>query len=178
MASIIEYCHEGFGRHTIYIEPTKLPLINKYIHIAILFNTVSALFARISICFLLMTLFGVDKRWRRGLYVTIGFLVVSSIPLIIVVLAQCQPLRKLWYPQTPGRCWDPSIEVKTSYYQGSRHWSLVVENRSWFDANEDKAISAICDFTLSTLPIFCLWNIQIRMRAKIGICMLMGMGFL
>ena len=40
------------------------------------------------------------------------------------------------------------------------------------------AVSALCDWTLATLPIVFMWNLQMRPRVKVGICVLMGMGYL
>lgn len=38
--------------------------------------------------------------------------------------------------------------------------------------------SVLCDWTLATLPVVFLWDIQMRVRVKTGICVLMGMGYL
>ena len=40
------------------------------------------------------------------------------------------------------------------------------------------AASVLCDWTLATLPIVFMWNIQMRLRLKFGICALMGLGYL
>lgn len=39
------------------------------------------------------------------------------------------------------------------------------------------AIAAATDFILSTLPIICLWNVQIKITVKLGICSVMMLGF-
>ena len=40
------------------------------------------------------------------------------------------------------------------------------------------AVAVLCDWTLASLPIVFLWNIQMSFKLKAGIRILMGMGFL
>ncbi len=40
------------------------------------------------------------------------------------------------------------------------------------------AVSALCDWILATLPVVFVWNMQMTTRVKVGICVLMGMGYL
>ena len=41
-----------------------------------------------------------------------------------------------------------------------------------------EVVSVVCDWTLASLPILCMWNVQMRPNVKIGICILMALGFL
>ena len=120
MATIIKYCQEGFGRHIYHLQLGNIAQINKYNHIAELFNILSNMFARLSISVFLLSLFGVQKKWRTGLYVLISFLVFATIPIVVIILAQCRPIQKLWYPQTPGKCWNPQDQIGVGYYQGCK----------------------------------------------------------
>ena len=45
-------------------------------------------------------------------------------------------------------------------------------------ADNDKAANAIADLILAFLPIVFLWEVQMNIRTKVGICILMGMGVL
>lgn len=40
------------------------------------------------------------------------------------------------------------------------------------------AVAVLCDWTLASLPIVFLWNLQMSTKLKVGICLLMSMGFL
>ena len=44
--------------------------------------------------------------------------------------------------------------------------------------NSDKAANALTDSTLAFLPIVFMWAVQMNIRTKAGICILMGMGLL
>lgn len=39
-------------------------------------------------------------------------------------------------------------------------------------------LSALTDFTLASLPIAIMWNLRLKMRTKIVIAAILGMGFL
>ena len=39
-------------------------------------------------------------------------------------------------------------------------------------------ISAVSDFAFSSYPILILWKVQMKLRTKIGLCCLMGVGVL
>lgn len=40
------------------------------------------------------------------------------------------------------------------------------------------AVAVFCDWALASLPIVFMWNLQMSLRLKAGVCVLMGMGFL
>ena len=40
------------------------------------------------------------------------------------------------------------------------------------------AVAVICDWVLATLPVVFLWNVQMGVKTKAGICVLMSMGYL
>ncbi|KAL9062887.1 MAG: hypothetical protein Q9161_009711 [Pseudevernia consocians] len=86
-----------------------------------------------------------------------AFTVAAAVPPIVSFIAQCQPIQKQWDPSLPGKCWSSLIVVRTNYFGG--------------------AVSTLCDWTLATLPIVFLWSLQMRIKVKIGICVLMGMGY-
>ena len=40
------------------------------------------------------------------------------------------------------------------------------------------AVAVTCDWILASLPIVFMWNVQVSVKTKLGICILMSMGFL
>ena len=84
-------------------------------------------------------------------------MLVTQIPLAVILFLQCQPVQKLWNPTVQGKCWSPHVQRSISDFNG--------------------AVSVFCDWVLATLPIVFLWNVQMSLRIKAGICCLMGMGF-
>ena len=165
--------HFGFGRHLIYLAPSNVVQAAKWdwiVQIPWVFLTTCT---RLSISVFLYRLFATKESSRRVLYVIIALTVTSNVALIVTVLSQCSPLQKNWDRAIPGHCWNPTKTIDVSLFQGGE--STFKELRGELKMS---AASALCDFSLAFLPIVFLWNVQIKGHIKIGICCLMGLGFL
>lgn len=175
----------GIGRHMFYLlqnqhtleqlsEATKLEYISQVI---LIFGTMSV---KVSIAFFLLRLFGLGttRWWRWALYSIMVFAVSTSISCALIVLTQCRPLPKLWNNSIHGSCWGRETLVAVGDYNGGK--SLIrfypVQRHSWLTL--DQAVSVFCDWALASLPIVFMWKLQMSIRLKAGICVLMGLGFL
>ncbi|KAL8801052.1 MAG: hypothetical protein Q9182_004744 [Xanthomendoza sp. 2 TL-2023] len=150
---------EGFGRHLYYLKQTP-----KQIPRAMFWHIIwpptfllSVTLTRISICGLLLRIFGVNRTWRRCLWATIAFLIAVNLPSFIMVFTQCRPYAKSWNAQLPGHCWPADNNVKVALYSG--------------------VLAVLQDWLLATIPIACLWNMHLGARHKAGIGALMSLGY-
>lgn len=84
--------------------------------------------SKISICLLLLRILDRTRnKFKR--YFPYGIIVISvavAVPSAGYTLGQCQPLKKLWNPSTPGHCQDPSKYVKFGYANGGQQPRLWV----------------------------------------------------
>ena len=173
----------GVGRHQYYLNlnPHLLEQESNAIAWAFISETVfvvSVLFTRISICLFLLRIFGTKKVWRWGLYSIIAFVIITGLPAGIVVLLQCPPTRRMRQPSQPGTCWRPEVGLGVGYFNGGASPRLLFSRVMRKLLMSSEAASVLCDWTLATLPIAFMWNIQMSIRIKVGICVLMSMGFL
>ena len=83
---------------------------------------------------------------------------ITTIISIAIVGAQCRPFDKLRDEAIEGTFWSREVGVRVGYYNG--------------------AVAVITDWGLSSLPIAVMWNLQMTVRKKAGICFLMGLGYL
>ena len=157
----------------------------KWVSVAEAFGMFSGTCTRVSVCLFLLRIFNAVRAWRLGLYVIMAFVVAIVIPIEVSIFAQCSPTQKLWDPLVHGRCWSPAINVHIGYFNGGkRPWTTIWNDLPSFvtsmeiRANDVSATSTLCDWTLATLPIVFLWNVQMKRKVKIGICCLMGLGYL
>lgn len=72
---------------------------------------------------------------------------------------RCSPVQKDWNLFLPGTCY--------SEFGGYEIYSDFIA-----------AYSAFCDFVLALYPILILWELQMALRVKIGLCVLMALGVL
>lgn len=99
-----------------------------------------------------------DSGWLKWfLYGLMTGLVLTYGACIIVLLAQCRPIRAYWN-RSAGACWNIKI------------YNDVI----WIQAG----YSILSDVAYTFLPLVVLWNIQISFRHKLGISGLMSLGSL
>ena len=133
---------------------------------------------KISICLFLLRMFGKNKRiWRSGLYSIMAFSIATYLGSVAVIYASCRPVQKSWNPDIPGICWRPRIYIAIAEYNGSESPLSIAKGKSTMLMCHP-AISILSDWTLASLPIVFIWNIQMSIKIKVGIITLMGAGFL
>jgi len=105
-------------------------------------------------------------------YGIIALLTVIAIPSAGYALGQCQPVRKLWKPLTPGHCQDPGIFVKLGYANGGQQTAVWIRLRKLTSA----AINAFGDFALALFPISFIKHLQLQFYRKVVLSLLMCCG--
>lgn len=88
---------------------------------------------------------------RRFVYILYGLIA------ILAVLVRCRPIAASWNP-TLGTCLPQTIIITLTY---------VVS-----------VINIINDFSVAIIPVFMLWNVQMRRKLKILTTMILGLGIL
>lgn len=154
--------HQGVGRHALYLTEDQRVNAVYMIWLSVPFSPGSAAFGKVSIALLLMRLMNRNrKRWQEVfLWILIFFLFAVNLVLVIVTFSQCTPASFLWervrmFPP-PGSCWAPTIQQNYGYFQG--------------------AFSAWSDAVLALFPILIVWHLQMPLKAKMGIGILMSLG--
>ncbi|KAL8897228.1 MAG: hypothetical protein Q9192_002682 [Flavoplaca navasiana] len=102
----LEY-HEGAGRHAFYLSERQRQrsLMWNYVTQYLLFLIVSI--TKIGICLFILRI--KKTGWLRWcLYALMAGLVITTLPCIIILSAQCRPLWALWEPQA-GTCWSRDV---------------------------------------------------------------------
>ncbi|KAH7309199.1 integral membrane protein [Stachybotrys elegans] len=152
--------HHGVGRHTMHLGENQRANAVYMIWLSVPFSPGSAAFGKVSIALLLIRLMNRNKVYEAFLWVLIFLLFAITLVLVIITFAQCTPVTFLWdrvrVPPPSGNCWDPAIQQNFGYFQG--------------------AFSAASDLFLALFPILIMWDLQMPLRVKAGICFLMSLG--
>ncbi|PSS14843.1 hypothetical protein M430DRAFT_20165 [Amorphotheca resinae ATCC 22711] len=82
-------------------------------------------------------------------------LVITNLEPIIVLLAECSPIKTYWEPEA-GTCWSPQIRIYSIYVQ--------------------VGYSILTDLICSLLPVLVLINLKIALPVKVLLCGLMSLG--
>ena len=110
----------GLGRHVRYLPPDHYQGFLKYNFLDWIQVFVTLALEKISICLFLLRI-SKFERWRWFLFGLIAFLVVTHVPLTLLYIFQCIPLRKVWETveeEVPGHCMSKKTVQKIIIVQG------------------------------------------------------------
>ncbi|KAG7005730.1 hypothetical protein G7Y79_00018g045370 [Physcia stellaris] len=145
----------GLGQHRSRLSDGQYGNYLKYDFLDWAQFFVALLVTKISICLFLLRL-SQFNRLRAVLYGLIGFLFTTHIPLILMYVLQCDPIRKAWDRGVPGKCWSRNLVENVVIAQG--------------------VFSFLTDFACAAFPAMLLWNVKIKLRTKFGVYFLMSAG--
>lgn len=140
---------------------------------------------KISVALLIWRIMGRSK-WRKA-FLLYGAMVASfAVCTIAIVLTfvQCRPVAALWNPDlvTKGKatCWPPRRQTDFSIFAGSMSdvFYRVIMLFLLLTQLNVAGYLAFLDIALALLPITIMWNLQLSLKKKVGICALMGLGVL
>ena len=154
---VVVQVHYGFGRHKFYLTEWQYIEFTKYAYGEWIQTFQTLMFNKISICLFLLRI-PVEKKFIRPIQGTIIALIVSNIILTLLWILQCNPVSKAWNKQVHGTCFtDAQLQ------------RIIISQA---------LISIISDFMLALFPLVLLWKVQIAIRVKAGLCILMGLGLM
>ena len=172
----------GFGRHQYFISQHQFQEYLKYSYGEWIQTFATLTWTKISISIFLLRI-PVSKLFIRPLQAAIVILVVTNIVITLLWIFQCRPIHKVWNGDIPGQCFSLGQLQRIIISQASKLYSSLQPRISGIKylslpqmANDPKVISAISDFLLAAFPILILYKIQMSLRTKVGLCLLMGLG--
>ncbi|KAL8906492.1 MAG: hypothetical protein Q9171_006253 [Xanthocarpia ochracea] len=154
------YALRGYARHDIYLNPKQKMDAAKIGIISRSCCVMAIATGKVSVAFLIQRIQGSNK-WRNW-FLRFCSISVSVTALIVVVLlyAQCQPVRTLWTPSMlkdgTGHCWNP---IPSNNYD-----IFVASYFAWLD------------FVLAIIPVSIVWKLQMDVKKKLALCALLGLG--
>ena len=190
MGLVIAEIAYGYGRPAYYLTQHQFQEFSKYVYgewlqvrrflsRTRLLNTdfdyiktfATLTFTKVSICLFLLRL-TVTKVSIRPLQIAVIILIISNIVLSLIWIFQCRPhLDKAWNSKMPGSCFSKGQVERIIISQAGKSCSTNLISKLIFSV-----ISIVSDFFLAAFPILILRKVQISLRSKIGLCLLMGLG--
>ena len=149
--------NHGEGQHIQYLhdpeqQALELLKIDAFYQMDVV---VCTLLTKISICLFILRIKN-DKPLRWTFAISMTFMTLATLAVIIMECLACIPMRKLWEPETPGKCL-PQIKVYTVAYVHS-------------------GLTILTDGALTLSPILILWKVQMKRERKILVSFLMSLG--
>ena len=177
--------NDGGVRHIEYLPPNKLEVVLKLQYVNQPFGILCVWFGKSSVALLLLRLMENTSKWRKlFLWINIVLYFAISIASLATTYAQCSPTRALWEPQLrktgQASCWNPKITSDIDIAQGGKLSQLSLRSKREFLLTEVlyEAYGAYLDFALAFMPITIVWEMNVSLRKKLGLCCLLGLGVL
>ena len=115
----------GLGRHKYYLSNYDFKEFLKYDYLDWMQTFATLAVSKISICLFLLRLSRFTKL-KSVLWGLIGFLVITHLPLILLILVQCNPISKEWNTAISGRCFSKEVVENILIAQGGRLSALDI----------------------------------------------------
>lgn len=167
----LEY-REGAGRHSFYLSMGQQQRSLKWNYITQYFLFIIICTTKIAICLFILRI--KNTGWLRWcLFALMAGLVLTTLPCIIILSAQCRPVRAFWDPAA-GTCWSKNVYNDAIWIQVGRLESCSPGK----ETDTSLAFSMFSDLICSLLPVVVLWNVKVSSHLKLAVCGLMSVGLL
>ena len=120
-------------------------------------NILATMMARISLCLFLLRIVGKTHLYRAFLVSVIALTGAIGILTCLNTYTACKPVPKIWHPELKGTC------------DGQARYAIALTGAVW-------TISS--DWLVALFPLLILKNLQMAMRTKVALAIIMGLGFL
>ncbi|KAL2061868.1 hypothetical protein VTL71DRAFT_7246 [Oculimacula yallundae] len=147
----------GTGQHAKNIPIEQIPVGLKWWWACEPVYVLSNMALKLSIGIMLYRI-AVSKIHRGIIWTVMIVHTVYGAFFFFLFVFQCRPSAYFWTQYTGGKgsCIDPVITVDATYGYS--------------------AISCWADWTMAILPVFLIWNLQMNIRTKISVAMILSMG--
>ncbi|KAG8208466.1 Integral membrane protein [Trichophyton interdigitale] len=150
--------HWGLGTHIAELSKEQINYTVKWVYLCEFFSIMSPGVSRIAYASLLLGILPPIKWRSRMLWTLIWIQFVVDVGTVIISFVQCRPINKFWDAGVPGHCWAPTVQQYVGFFQGS--------------------VCSAVDLVLAVFPASLLWNLNMEMKKKISLSLLMGLGII
>ncbi|KAI0017633.1 hypothetical protein F4780DRAFT_580486 [Xylariomycetidae sp. FL0641] len=147
----------GLGKHTEYVEKSAQTTLGALNFALTLINIFGLALLKISLALSLYR-FSTSKKFNKVLMGVMIFVVVYSIFAWCTLIMHCKPVRGYWDHNAGAKCYDIKLFIT---------FGLV-----------NTAFNIFTDVALASLPIPVIWGLQLKLRARIYLIIILGLGWL
>lgn len=146
----------GTGQHADVLPPTEIPVGLKWWWACEPVYVLSNMCLKFSIGIMLLRI-AVSRTHKIIIWTVVIVLEVYGAFYFFLFVLQCRPSAYFWTQYTGGKgsCINPKITVNATYAYS--------------------AVSCWADWTLAIIPAFLVWNLQMNIRTKISVAMILGL---
>ncbi|KAL4914012.1 hypothetical protein BDW62DRAFT_220344 [Aspergillus aurantiobrunneus] len=148
----------GFGTDLRQLEYPDLKVVLKAIAIEIPLVTISTGFARSAFALYIIAILGGNRTYQIMLWSVMLLQLAGNIVSGVLPLSICRNVRVLWDPTVQTTCGNSDDVIKFAYFSSS--------------------VNTATDLFLAVFPTVIFWNLNLRLRIKLSLIILMSLGIL
>lgn len=164
----------GKGRHVCFLHKKQILEIGKYSWINQIVLFWALFFIKMSVCLLILRV-KKTKFLRLATVTIIGLMATSTCIACAALIAECRPVSAFW-DRLEGECRPPDFRIYSIWVQAGKPQSKSKMSISLALLTTPIAVSVVTDLACSLLPFFILRNLQMPLRKKLAVGVLMVLG--
>ncbi|CAG8896823.1 unnamed protein product [Penicillium egyptiacum] len=148
----------GFGKNLDTIPPNDKKEVLKNIAIQVPIITISTTIARSAFILYILPLLGTNKYYQAALWTVLAIQFAGNVASAVLPLSICRDAAALWDPAVAGAttCGDTHAVIKFAYYSNT--------------------FNSATDLFLAVFPTFIFWNLNLKLRIKLSLIVLLSLG--
>ncbi|KAF4761028.1 hypothetical protein HAV15_005372 [Penicillium sp. str.  len=149
----------GMGRHLNDLLKSQIVTALHWSWVFQLLAITASMLGKLAILAFLVQIRGRHEK-KPWFLIILGFLIGAINTTVLgTILGQCKPMNKLWDDSVEGTC-NPGRKVNQNY--------------SFFQAS----FNTLSDVLLAVYPVHLFWKLQMKLRIKVVLSILMGLGWI
>ena len=169
----------GFGQELSSINTPNVPKIIMHDYLAQTFGLAGGAMGRISFIVFIIGLLVQKQSHRIILWILVGLQIVVNCIFIIIIFVQCPGhTSAIWDHTGKAKCWDAHVQAYYGYFQGGRNDLQYITLQRTDRRTSQIAFNSATDLYLAVFSTCVFWNLNLKVRVKIGLVALLGMGIL
>ncbi|KAJ5147443.1 hypothetical protein N7526_000795 [Penicillium atrosanguineum] len=147
----------GFGQKVSALSDAAVSKVIMHDYLSQTFGLAGGTIGRISFIVFVIGLLAQRSSQKIALWTLAGAQVVVNSLLIIIIFVQCPGhASAIWSHSGKEKCWSLKVQADYGYFQG--------------------AFNAATDLGLATFSTYIFWNLNLKLRVKAGLVVLLGLG--
>ena len=146
----------GFGKPLGNPFTKDTSLVLKYIAVQVPLITFSTTIARTAFIVYLVAVLGTNKAYQIALWIVLVIQLAGNIASAVLPLSICKNVHILWDPTVKTTCGDLNAVINFAYFSNT--------------------FNSATDLFLAVFPTVVFWNLNLKLRIKAGLIVLLSLG--
>ncbi|KAH7120910.1 hypothetical protein B0J11DRAFT_51864 [Dendryphion nanum] len=157
----------GLGRHfmAMLMDPVKYMQFAKILYVHSIIVMVALSTVKISIAFFLLRLSDRAGLYAKFLYGVIVFIILMTIACALTLIFQCLPVEAAW---------DYRLRPPPFGFGTAKCYDMIVFRNLGL---MNSSFNIVTDVLFATLPIPLIWQLQLNLRTKISLILVLSLGW-